>query len=256
VSSTHEPSRQPRREPAHSRRTVLGWTGAALGVAAGGLLAGTPLAQAAPAAAPVEAPAAAAISVRAVLGTRARKNAVALTIDDGPHPTWTPKVLDLLAEHDVSATFSVVGQQARAYPKLVRRVVRAGHGLCNHSMTHPQPFGARSTAAIRGEVVDAQSAISDAAGEEPQLFRSPGGDWTEAVLDVADELGLRPVGWSVDPRDWTQPGANAIESALLQARAGDILLCHDGGGNRAQTVAALSAVLPRLQEEGLRFAVL
>jgi peptidoglycan-N-acetylglucosamine deacetylase len=191
-----------------------------------------------------------------VLGSRARKNALALTIDDGPHPTWTPKVLDLLAEHGVRATFSIVGAQAQAYPKLVRRVVRAGHGLCNHSMTHPQPFGTRSNAAIRREIVGAQAAISDAAGKEPDLFRSPGGSWTEAVLDITDELGLTPVGWSVDPRDWSLPGTTAIEHTLLTARAGDILLCHDGGGNRSQTVTALDAVLPQLQDEGLRFVVL
>ncbi|MDT7581154.1 MAG: hypothetical protein QOK35_2418 [Pseudonocardiales bacterium] len=249
------------RGPAHSRRTVLGWTGAALGLAAGAVVTGAPEAQAAPAALPAAAlpaarPEPAAASVREVLGKRARKNAVALTIDDGPHPVWTPKVLDLLAEHEVRATFSVIGEQAQEYPRLVRRVVRAGHGLCNHSMTHPQPFGARSTAAIRREIVDAQSAISDAAGEEPELFRSPGGSWTEAVLDIADELGLAPVGWSVDPRDWSLPGTAAIEASLLHARAGDILLCHDGGGNRAQTVAALDAVLPQLSAEGLRFVVL
>ena len=241
-------------DPVHPRRAVLGWAGTVLGLTVGGLVAGAPAAEAA---APARsAPERAAASVRAVVGKRARKNAVALTIDDGPHPTWTPKVLDLLAEHDVSATFSVVGEQVQAYPRLVRRIVRAGHGLCNHTMTHPQPFGARSTAAIRREIVDAQSAISDASGEEPDLFRSPGGNWTEAVLDVADELGLTPVGWSVDPRDWTRPGADAIESSLAAAHAGDILLCHDGGGDRSQTVTALAAVLPRLQDEGLRFAVL
>jgi peptidoglycan-N-acetylglucosamine deacetylase len=241
-------------EPVHGRRAVLGWAGTVLGLTVGGLVAGAPAAEAAVPARSGPEPAAA--SVRAVLGKRARKNAVALTIDDGPHPTWTPKVLDLLAEYDVSATFSLVGEQATAYPKLVRRIVRAGHGVCNHSMTHPQPFGARSTAAIRREIVDAQSAISDAAGEEPELFRSPGGNWTEAVLDLVDELDLTPVGWSVDPRDWTRPGADAIETALARARAGDILLCHDGGGDRSQTVTALAAVLPRLQDEGLRFAVL
>jgi peptidoglycan/xylan/chitin deacetylase (PgdA/CDA1 family) len=249
----------PAHEPEYSRRRVLGWTGAALGLAAGATVAGAPDAPAstASAAAPAAAHAApAAASVRGVLGSHARKNALALTIDDGPHPTWTPKVLDLLAEHGVRATFSIVGAQAQAYPKLVRRVVRAGHGLCNHSMTHPQPFGTRSTAAIRREIVGAQAAISDAAGKEPDLFRSPGGSWTEAVLDITNELGLTPVGWSVDPRDWSLPGTTAIEHTLLTARAGDILLCHDGGGNRSQTVTALDAVLPQLQDEGLRFVVL
>ena len=154
------------------------------------------------------------------------------------------------------ATFSLIGRQARAYPRLVRRIVGAGHGLCNHSMTHPQPFAALSTVAIRQQIVDAQSAISDAAGQEPRLFRAPGGDWTAAVLDLTAEVGLTPVGWSVDPRDWARPGIPAIQTSLSRATAGDILLTHDGGGNRAQTVAALQAVLPHLRAQGLRFAVL
>src|SRR5215213_10486960 len=121
------------------------------------MVAGAPAAQAATApAAAVPARAAAASSVREVLGS-GRKNAVALTIDDGPHPTWTPKVLDLLAASGVRATFSLVGEQAQAYPKLVRRIARAGHGLCNHSMTHtirsapaaPPPFGVRSATRSR-----------------------------------------------------------------------------------------------------------
>jgi peptidoglycan/xylan/chitin deacetylase (PgdA/CDA1 family) len=185
----------------------------------------------------------------------ARTNAVALTVDDGPHPTWTPKVLDLLAGNGVHATFCLIGTQAQAYPTLVRRIVRAGHGLCNHSMTHSEPFGARSTTAIRQQILDAQSAISDAAGTQPRLFRAPGGDWTPAVRDITAELGLTPTGWTVDPRDWTLPGT-PLQRALLAARPGDIVLTHDGGGNRAQTVAALTAVLPQLRAEGLRFAVL
>jgi peptidoglycan-N-acetylglucosamine deacetylase len=230
-----------------SRRRVLGW---AAGLAAAATVGGAPAAEAAPAPARV-----AASSVQEVLGT-GRKNAVALTIDDGPHPTWTPRVLDLLAASGVRATFSLVGRQAQAYPKLVRRIARAGHGLCNHSMTHPQPFGALDSTAIQRQIRDAQSVISDAAGTEPDLFRAPGGNWTPAVLDATREYGLTPVGWSVDPRDWTLPGAPAIEKSLLTASAGDIVLCHDGGGNRAQTVTALAAVLPQLRAAGLRFVVL
>jgi peptidoglycan/xylan/chitin deacetylase (PgdA/CDA1 family) len=115
-------------------------------------------------------------------------------------------VPDLLAGNSVYATFCLIGTQAQAYPKLVRRIVRAGHGLCNHSMTHPQPFGARSTAAIPRQILDARSAITDAAGTQPRLFRAPGGDWTPAVRDITAELGLTPAGWTVDPRDWTLPG--------------------------------------------------
>ena len=251
---------------AHPRRAVLGWAGALVGAGAAALVGAPAQPTAVPPVAPAvarSAPAAvarpaagAATSVRAVLGRRTHRNAVALTIDDGPHPTWTPQVLDVLAEHGVRATFSVVGRQARAYPRLVRRVVRGGHALCNHSMSHPQPFGARGTAAVRRQIVDAQDAIADAAGEEPTLFRAPGGDWTADVLAVCADLGLTPVGWSVDPRDWSRPGAAAIAAELLTAGPDDVLLCHDGGGDRAQTVAALAAVLPQLRRRGLRFAVL
>lgn len=235
---------------------MLGWAATAVGLTVGVHVAHPPTAQAvAPALPPLPAESAGA-RVDAAVEAKAPKNTVALTIDDGPHPTWTPKVLDLLAANGVHATFSLIGRQARAYPGLVRRIVAAGHGLCNHSMTHPRPFPARSTAAIRQQIVDAQSAISDAAGQAPRLFRAPGGDWTAAVLDLTAEVGLTPVGWSVDPRDWARPGIGTIESSLLRARAGDILLTHDGGGNRAQTVAALKAVLPQLRAEGLRFRVL
>lgn len=267
-------------EREYSRRAVLGWAGAAFGALVAGppavlsaappppVAPPAPLPPAPPPPAPLHdvavrtvadtrpGPRAAATSVRAVLGKRTRKNGVALTIDDGPHPTWTPEVLDVLAEHGVRATFAMVGAQARRYPRLVRRVVRSGHTLCNHSMTHPQPFGARSTAQIRRQIVDAQAAIADAAGYEPDLFRAPGGNFTADVLAVVADLGLTALGWSVDPLDWTRPGAAAIESALLTAGPGDILLCHDGGGDRAQTVTALDAVLPQLRERGLRFQVL
>ena len=193
----------------HSRRRVLGWAAAVAGLAAGLPAVGAAAAATAPivpGGAGRSASEPAAVRVGQVLGAKARKNTVALTIDDGPDPTWTPKVLDLLAANGVHATFSVIGRQAQAYPTLVRRIVRAGHGVCNHSMTHPQPFGARPTAAIRQQIVGAQAVISDAAGAPPRLFRAPGGDWTPAVLDPTAELGLTPVGWSVDPRDWALPG--------------------------------------------------
>jgi peptidoglycan/xylan/chitin deacetylase (PgdA/CDA1 family) len=183
-------------------------------------------------------------------------NAIALTIDDGPDPLWTPQILDLLRRNGVRATFSLIGRQARAYPALVRGIVAEGHGVCNHSMTHPQPFGARTAAAIHQQIADAQSAITDAGGVAPVLFRAPGGDWSPEVLAAVAGLGLVPLGWDVDPRDWSRPGAATVTSRLLAARPGDILLCHDGGGNRAQTVESLRTVLPALSRRGLQFVTL
>ncbi len=182
--------------------------------------------------------------------------AVALTLDDGPHPTWTPRMLDVLRTHQVLATFCLVGDQARAHPALVRAILAAGHSLCNHTMTHPQPFSRRPRAQLRAEISGAQQAIIAAGGLSPRLFRAPGGDWSPDVLAVADELGLTPLGWDVDPRDWSRPGEEVIVRALSAARAGDILLSHDGGGDRSQTVAALDRVLPALRARGCVFVAL
>ena len=187
---------------------------------------------------------------------QAPPDAVALTIDDGPHPEWTPRVLDLLAREHVRATFSVVGVRARAFPTLVRRIVEEGHGVCNHTLTHPEPFPRRRAEEIERQVAEAQAAIADAGGVSPHLFRSPGGGWSPVVFDTAARHGLVPIDWDVDPRDWARPGAVVITRRLLRAKPGDILLCHDGGGNRAQTYTALTRVLPELKSRGLTFVAL
>jgi peptidoglycan/xylan/chitin deacetylase (PgdA/CDA1 family) len=236
-----------------SRRQVLRWMVGGAVVAAGVWLGG-PGAVSAQAEEAVVSVAARkpAYRLRDVLSD-APGDAVALTIDDGPDPRWTPQVLELLRRYEVPATFSVVGINAHAHPELVRRIVGEGHSLCNHSMTHPQPFTHRAPAAIRAQITDAQAAIIAAAGEVPRLFRSPGGNWSAAVFSVTDGLALSPIDWDVDPRDWSRPGASTITQRLLAARAGDILLCHDGGGDRAQTVQALQTVLPTLKNRGLKF---
>ncbi|WP_007514884.1 MULTISPECIES: polysaccharide deacetylase family protein [Pseudofrankia] len=195
---------------------------------------------------------------------QAPANAVALTLDDGPDPSWTPRVLALLRKYDVRATFCLVGRQARAHPDLVRQIVADGHAICNHTMTHPQPFAHRSAAAIEQEIDQAQSAITAAAGTAPRLFRSPGGDWSPAVLEAAAKRGLTPIGWDVDPRDWSRPGTQKIVDNLLAAKPGDIMLCHDGDGDRSsdtgtdrsETVQALEVALPQLKSKGYTFVTL
>jgi peptidoglycan-N-acetylglucosamine deacetylase len=242
-----------------SRRRVLTWAAAASGAA--GLLVA---AAADPAAAAIPAPrptVAALVRARPVFKVRdllpgAPSNAVALTIDDGPHPYWTPQVLALLQRYGVRATFSLVGVEAHARPDLVRRIVAEGHAICNHTMTHPQPFARRTPAQIDQEISRAQSAIVDAAGAAPTLFRSPAGDWSPAVLSAVARHGMIPIDWDSDPRDWARPGTSAIVNRLVAARPGDIVLCHDGGGNRSQTVQALRTALPRLKAKGYTFVTL
>jgi peptidoglycan/xylan/chitin deacetylase (PgdA/CDA1 family) len=183
-------------------------------------------------------------------------DAIALTIDDGPHPVWTPRMLDLLHRNGIRATFSLIGVQAHAYPALVKRILAEGHSICNHSMTHPQPFSRRAPAAIYQQIDDAQSAIVDAGGVAPQLFRAPAGDWSVAVLSAVADLQMVSLGWDIDPRDWSRPGTAVVTNRLLAARPGDILLCHDGGGDRAQTIESLRTVLPVLRSRGLEFVTL
>ncbi|MGH3773137.1 MAG: polysaccharide deacetylase family protein [Pseudonocardiaceae bacterium] len=183
-------------------------------------------------------------------------DAIALTIDDGPHPLWTPQVLELLHRNRILATFSLIGAQARAHPGLVKRILAEGHSVCNHSMTHPQPFSRGGPATIRQQIDDAQSAIVDAGEVPPTLFRAPAGDWSAAVLSAVADLRMVPIGWDIDPRDWSRPGTELITSRLLAARPGDILLCHDGGGDRAQTIESLRTVLPTLKAHGLEFVTL
>ncbi|MCK9932835.1 polysaccharide deacetylase family protein [Frankia sp. Mgl5] len=227
-----------------SRRRLLGWSIA--GAAGLTALGAVDPALAAPAAGRRSG------AVSRVRGARpaAPANAIALTIDDGPHPVWTPRILEVLRGNGVRATFFVIGVQAKAHPELVRRILAEGHTVGNHSLDHPTPFGAGSAATVAREISAAQAIITAAGGVAPRYFRSPGGDWSPTVLAAAAAQHLTPVGWSVDPRDWTRPGVASIVRTLTGARAGDILLCHDGGGDRSQTVEALRQVLPALRARG------
>ncbi|MFC4905830.1 polysaccharide deacetylase family protein [Actinomadura gamaensis] len=182
--------------------------------------------------------------------------AVALTIDDGPHPVYTPMMLDLLAEHGIKATFSLIGSQVKMFPKVVERIAAAGHQISNHSQTHPSPFAAMGQDRIHREIMEAKERIEDAAGYSPKFFRSPGGDWNRYIFDLCRSQGMMPIAWNVDPRDWSRPGTEHIRRSMLTAKAGDVLLCHDGGGDRRETIEALRTVLPALKQRGLTFVAL
>ena len=183
-------------------------------------------------------------------------NAVMLTIDDGPDPVWTPKILRLLAKYDVPATFCIIGRQAVAHPGLARAAVSEGHHLANHTHTHPLGLTGMSQPAMSRQIVDAQDAIVTASGFTPRLFRSPGGSWSQAMMTLTRAHDLLAIDWDVDPRDWSRPGTAQIVAAMLAAQPGDVLLCHDGGGDRSQTYTALKTVLPRLKASGLQFVTL
>ena len=183
-------------------------------------------------------------------------DAVALTIDDGPHPVWTPKILKLLARHHVSASFCMIGNQVLGHEATARDVVRDGHQIANHTWSHPTHMARRTRTRVRKEIERAQDKIYSTTGQAPALFRSPGGDWSPTVLNAAAQAGMVALDWSNDPRDWSRPGTAIVRRRLLRARPGQILLCHDGGGDRSQTYTALKTVVPALLARGYRFVAL
>ncbi|MFC4016669.1 polysaccharide deacetylase family protein [Micromonospora sp. GCM10011542] len=174
---------------------------------------------------------------------------VALTFDDGPNPAWTPKVLSQLRAARVTATFCVVGREVQRHPDLVRRIVREGHQLCNHSWRHDMDLARRPVAEIRADLTRTNRAIEAAApGARVSYYRQPGGRWTPEVVAVAKDLGMRPLHWNVDPQDWGKPTAATITRRVhAAARPGAIVLLHDGGGDRAATLAACPHLIADLK---------
>ena len=195
----------------------------------------------------------------ALLNKLSDSHTIALTFDDGPDPRWTPKVLEILQRHGAVATFCMVSKNATGHEALVKQVVDAGMRLCDHSRTHDEQLPDRDPTRIADEVLGAQSTLSAAAGgTSVEWFRAPGGNWSAEVATLSAEHGMQPLSWNVDPRDWERPGAAAIVAAVQQqirqqAPDGPIVLLHDGGGPREQTVDALEQLIPWLAEQGYRF---
>lgn len=178
---------------------------------------------------------------------------VALTFDDGPSPTYTPKILDILDRMDVEATFFVVGTMVEAHPDLLRRAIRMGMTIGNHTYGHPvgRSFADRPRGEIRTEMERAQRLLRTY-GIRPFLFRPPGGSWSSFVRSAALERGMRTVLWAVDSRDWAGTTADALVKRVLRdVRPGSIILLHDGGGDRSATVEALPRIIRGLRARGL-----
>ncbi|WP_153459820.1 polysaccharide deacetylase family protein [Streptomyces kaniharaensis] len=181
------------------------------------------------------------------------RRVVALTLDDGPDPRYTPTVLALLQQHGIRATFFLIGENAVEHPELVREIADHGHHIANHTWSHPD-LRRVSESRVRDELERTSDLLQRTTGRTPTWFRAPGGDWSDVSLQVGADLGMRPMAWSVDPRDWARPGTAAITDRILRdVRPGAIVLNHDGGGDRSQTVAALKAYLPALIDSGYFF---
>ena len=190
----------------------------------------------------------------------ADRGAVALTFDDGPHPDYTPQILDVLAEHGARATFFVVGRRVRRHPELVRRTLAAGHAVGSHSYSHADGWEVPWPRLVR-DLWGGRRALEEAAGGRRRAFRPPKGYFSDRAAAAAAVCGLRPWLWTVDPCDW-RPGitADEIVADLGPLSGGDVVLLHDAielplaseAADREATVAALPAIIAAARERGLR----
>ena len=186
---------------------------------------------------------------------------LALTYDDGPNDPHTFRLLEVLARHNVHATFFLIGRYVRQRPDIVRELVKSGHAIGNHTFTHPL-LTLKSAKEIRNELSSCNSAIQEAIGDQPDLFRPPFGGRRPAVFRIARELGLEPIMWNITGYDWNAPPAEVIEKKVSgKIRGGNVILLHDGGhkqigADRSQTVIATDHVLTRCKSEGYKFVTI
>lgn len=177
---------------------------------------------------------------------------VAITFDDGPSATLTPKLLDILKERKVRATFFVVGQNAAEYPDILKRAVAEGHEIGNHSWSHPQ-LTSLGAAGVKAQIEKTNAAIKAAIGRDPVVMRPPYGA-TNSRLDklFAQTYGMKVILWSVDPLDWKYRNADRVKREILsQVGPGGIILVHD---IHASSVAAMPGTLDALLASGYKFA--
>jgi peptidoglycan/xylan/chitin deacetylase (PgdA/CDA1 family) len=196
---------------------------------------------------------------------------VALTFDDGPNPPYTDRILDVLKAERAPATFFVVGRAAAAYPNTLRRIVREGHAIGNHTWDHKHMI-VESTATMRSELLRTDAVIAHITGIHTTLMRPPFGARDFAVIGEAHKLGYRVVMWSVPlPKDWEQPGVATISRRVVDAATdGGIIVLHDGNEgilctrdhrpahdcDRGQEVAATREIIEALRARGFRFVTI
>lgn len=178
---------------------------------------------------------------------------IALCFDDGPYPPYTSQILSILQSYGIHATFFVIGQQAASNPGLVLQEYQTGNAIGNHTWDHPELIYL-SPAQIRTELLSTSNEIASITGQTPIVFRPPYGEFNSTVQSIAASLGLSTVLWNVDPKDWSLPGVNVIiQNVLNSTKNGSIILMHDGGGDRSETVAALPTIISTLLQRGYRF---
>ncbi|MGC9671184.1 polysaccharide deacetylase family protein [Planosporangium sp. 12N6] len=186
---------------------------------------------------------------------RGNGNVVSYTFDDGPNPADTLRLLAVLRRHHVKAVFCLWGDHVKEHPEVVRRIVADGHTLCNHTMHHDD-MGAWPADRIRADLVETSAVIRRAVpGARIPYFRAPYGSWGETPT-VAAQLGMQPLGWRLAIGDWEPPGTEELVGRLTEGvTPGAVVLMHDGGGDRSQTVEAVDRTIPAFRARGWRFAL-
>ncbi|MFG2120328.1 polysaccharide deacetylase family protein [Streptomyces sp. NPDC048710] len=190
-----------------------------------------------------------------ILQISGRGRQMMLTFDDGPDARYTPHILDTLAKYGVRAMFFVCGEMVVTNKELLARMADEGHVVGNHTYTHPL-LTTLDRRAIRSEMERTSDVIEDAYGERPQWFRAPYGAWNRAAFQLGADMGMEPMAWSVDTTDWETPGTGTIVDRVESGAApGVVVLSHDAGGDRSQSVHAIREYLPYLLDSGYQLTV-
>ena len=177
---------------------------------------------------------------------------IALTFDDGPHPVYTDRILEVLARYHARATFFVIGENVALYPEVFGRVLSSGHAIGGHTYVHAH-IGSQNEAQLRAEIEKTGETLARF-GVKTRLFRPPEGVCDGKVLKLAREYGFEIILWAVDTRDWTCPPARAIEEEVLGAvSGGEIVLMHDYVAGKSCTPEALEKILAQLSADGYEF---
>ncbi|MEG4963906.1 MULTISPECIES: polysaccharide deacetylase family protein [unclassified Microcoleus] len=177
--------------------------------------------------------------------------AIALTFDDGPWPTTTKQILDILKENNIKATFFWVGRYLQTSPEIGKQVAAAGHAIGNHTWNH-EYLKYNEDGAAR-EIDRTSSLIEKLTGVQTSMFRPPGGILNNGLVAYAQKKNYAVVMWSADSFDWRTLTESLMDNVMRQANSGGIVLMHDGGGNRSRTVKALPDIIARLRKEGYIF---
>lgn len=182
---------------------------------------------------------------------KVQQKVLAMTFDDGPHPSLTPKLLDILKQRNIKCTFFLIGEQIKMYPNIVRRMIAEGHEIANHTFTHCS-LTSRSDEQIRSELKKSEDALYEVAGVRPHLVRPPYGAINQRIKDLMfAEFGYSTIMWSVDPQDWRRPGVSVVTNRLVSgAHPGAIMLAHD---IHPPTIQAVPAMFDQLLAQGYQF---